>query len=84
MYKEWLPIGSHGGRRKTLTDGVSQAFDWIKGSIHLVLASLLAKTVMMELHGKFLMHFRAMFITEVYSYYLILLSKSGGCSSLHS
>ena len=49
-----------------------------------MLASLLAKTVMMELHGKFLMHFRAMFITEVYSYYLILLSKTGGCSSLHS
>ncbi len=40
----------------------------------------LAKTVMMELHGEFLMHFNAIFITKVSSFYLDILGKVGGTS----
>jgi hypothetical protein len=47
-------------------------------AIQMTLGSPLAKTVMMELHGEFLMHFNAVFITKVLSFYLNILGKAGG------
>jgi hypothetical protein len=64
-----------------LTEGVTRAFNCIKGTISLSLGSPLAKLVMMKLHGEFLMHFQAIFITEVSGYYLDILSKTGGVPS---
>jgi hypothetical protein len=78
MYEEWLPVNSHGGSCKNLKDGVQRAFKRIKGAIQMTLGSPLAKTVMMELHGEFLMHFNAVFITEVSSFYLDILGKASG------
>jgi hypothetical protein len=78
MYEDWLPANSHGGMCKNLKDGMQRAFEGIKGAIQMTLGSPLAKTVMMELHGKFLMHFNAVFITKVSSFYLDILGKKGG------
>ncbi len=74
--------GSHpaawGGTAKNLTEGVTRAFDRIKGAINLTLGTPLARSVMLELHGEFLMHFQAIFATEVTDYYQEILGKTGG------
>jgi hypothetical protein len=54
-----------------------RAFKRIKGAIQMTLGLPLAKTVMMELHVEFLMHFNAVFITKVLSFYLNILEKAG-------
>jgi hypothetical protein len=77
-YKEWLPASSQGGTCKNLRDGVLRAFERIKGAIAMTLGSGTARAVMTELHGEFLMHFRAIFLTEVSNYYLDILGKAGG------
>ncbi len=77
-YKEWLPANSHGGTCKILMDGVKCASKRIKGAIQITLGPPLAKNVMMELHGEFLMHFNAIFITNVSNFYLDILGKAGG------
>ncbi len=63
---------SHRGACKNLKDGIQRAFKRIKGGMQMTLGLPLAKTVMMELHGKFLMHFNAVFITKVLIYLNIL------------
>jgi hypothetical protein len=77
-YKDWKPSSSMGGTTKNLMDGVTWAFDRIKGAINLTLGTPLARSVMLELQGKFLMHFRAIFVTEVTDYYQEILGKTGG------
>ncbi len=77
-FKDWMPVGSLGGTSKNLTSWVVRAFNRIKGTISLTLGSPQAKAVMMELHGEFIMHFRAIFATEVMSYYQEILGKIGG------
>jgi hypothetical protein len=77
MYKEWLPAKIHGERCKNLKNSVQRAFECNKGAIQMTLGTPLAKTVMMELHGKFLMHFNAIFITKILSFYLDILGKAG-------
>jgi hypothetical protein len=77
-YEDWKPASSMGGTAKNLTDGVLRAFDRIKGAINLTLTTPLARSVMLELHGKFVMHFRAIFVTEVTDYYQEILGKMGG------
>jgi hypothetical protein len=77
-YKDWKPSSSMGGTAKNLTDGVTWAFDCIKGAINLTLGNPLARLVMMELHSKFLMHLRAIFVTKVTDYYQEILGKTGG------
>ena len=77
-YEDWKPASSMGGTAKNLTDGVLRAFDRIKGAINLTLTTPLARSVMLELHGKFVMHFRAIFVTEVTDYYQEILGKTGG------
>ena len=77
-YEEWLPASSQGGTCKNLRDGVLRAFEQIKGAIAMTLGSGTARAVMTELHGEFLMHFRAIFQTEVLNYYLDILRKAGG------
>jgi hypothetical protein len=77
-FKEWMPIGMVGRTCKNLTSGVTRAFDWIKGVISQTLGAPLAKSVMIELHGEFLMHFRAIFMMEVTKYYQEILGKTGG------
>ena len=77
-YEDWKPATSMGGTAKNLTEGVLRAFDRIKGAINLTLGTPLVRSVMMELHGKFLMHFRAIFVTEVTDYYQEILGKTGG------
>jgi hypothetical protein len=77
-FKEWMPIGMVGGTCKNLMSGIIKAFDRIKGAISLTLGAHLAKLVMMELQGEFLMHFRAIFTTEVTNYYQEILGKTGG------
>jgi hypothetical protein len=44
----------------------------------MTLGSGTARVVMTELHGDFLMHSRAIFLTEVSNYYLDILGKAGG------
>ena len=77
-YEDWKPASSMGGTAKNLTDGVLRAFDRIKGAINLTLTTPLARSVMLELHGEFVMHFRAIFVTEVTDYYQEILGKTGG------
>jgi hypothetical protein len=77
-YKDWKPSSRMGGTAKNLMDGVTWAFDRIKEAINLTLGTLLARLVMLELHGKFLMHFRAIFMTDVTDYYQEILGKTGG------
>jgi hypothetical protein len=76
--KDWMPVGSLGGTSKNLTSRVIRAFDRIKGTISLTLGSPQAKAVMMELHVEFIMHFRAIFATEITSYYQEILGNTGG------
>jgi hypothetical protein len=61
-FEEWMPARM-GGTSKNLHDGVTQAFERIKGAINLTLGDPLAKLVMHELHGDFLTHFRSIFTT---------------------
>jgi hypothetical protein len=68
-FEDWMPMGSLGGTSKNLTSGVIRAFNRIKGTISLTLGSPQAKAVMMELHREFITHFRAIFATEITSYY---------------
>ena len=75
-FEEWMPPGMHGGTYKNLHDGIGRAFDRIKGAITLNLGSPTAKAVMMELHGEFLNHFRAIFTTMVGNYYMEILGLS--------
>ncbi len=77
-YEEWKPSSSMEGIAKNLMEGVTRAFDRIKGAINLTLGTPLARSVMLELHGEFLMHFRAIFATEVMDYYQDILGKTGG------
>ena len=77
-YEEWLPASSQGGMCKNLRDRVLRAFEQIKGGIAMMLGSGTARAVMTELHGEFLMHFRAIFLTEVSNYYLDIFGKAGG------
>jgi len=77
-FDDWMPVGSLGGTAKNLTSGVVRAFDRIQGTINLTLGSPQAKGVMMELHGEFITHFRAIFATKVTSYYQEILGKAGG------
>ncbi|KAL3805739.1 hypothetical protein ACHAW5_003819 [Stephanodiscus triporus] len=77
-YEDWKPATSMGGTAKNLTDGVLRAFDRIKGAINLTLGTPLVRAVMLELHGEFVMHFRAIFVTEVTDYYQEILGKTGG------
>ncbi len=70
-----------GGTAKNLTEGVTWAFNCIKGAINLTLDSPLARSVMLELHGEFLIHFRAIFVTEVTDYYQEILGKTGDLPS---
>ena len=77
-YEDWKPASSMGGTAKNLTDGVLRTFDRIKGAINLTLTTPLARSVMLELHGEFVMHFRAIFVTEVTDYYQEILGKTGG------
>jgi hypothetical protein len=67
-----------GGTSKNLHDRVTRAFKRIKGAINLTLGDLLAKSVMHELHGDFLTHFRSIFTTEVTGYHQEILGKMGG------
>ena len=68
-FEDWMPVDSLGGTIKNLTSRVVRAFDRIQGTINLTLGSPQAKGVMMELRGEFITHFRAIFTTEVTSYY---------------
>ena len=77
-FEDWMPVGSLGGTAKKLTSGVVRAFDRIQGTINHTLGSSQAKGVMMELRGEFITHFRAIFTTEVTSYYQEILGKTGG------
>jgi hypothetical protein len=77
-YEDWKPASSMGGTAKNLTEGVLRAFDRIKGAINLTLTTPLAQSAMLELHGKFVMHFCAIFVTEVTDYYQEILGKTGG------
>jgi hypothetical protein len=77
-YEEWKPFSSMGGTTKNLMEGVTRAFDRIKGAINLTLGTPLARSVMLELHGEFLMLFWAIFATEVTDYYQEILGKTGG------
>ena len=77
-FKDWMPVRMVGGTCKNLTSGVTRAFDQIKGAISLTPGAPLAKSVMMELHGEFLMHFRAIFTMEVTNYYQEIIGKIGG------
>jgi hypothetical protein len=83
-FKEWMPVGLVGRTCKNLTSGVTRAFDRIKGAISLTLGAPLAKSVMMELHGEFLMHFRAIFTMEVTNCYQEILGKTGGRAPPHT
>jgi hypothetical protein len=77
-FKDWMPIRMVGGTCKNLTSGVTRAFDQIKGAISSTPGAPLAKSVMMELHGEFLMHFRAIFTMEVTNYHQEIIGKIGG------
>ena len=70
-FKDWMPVRMVGGTCKNLTNQ-------IKGAISLTPGAPLAKSVMMELHGEFLMHFRAIFTMEVTNYYQEIIGKIGG------
>jgi hypothetical protein len=74
-FDEWMP-DRMGGTSKNLHDGVTRAFERIKGAINLTLGDLLAKLVMHELHGDFLTHFRLIFTTDVTGYYQEILRKT--------
>jgi hypothetical protein len=56
---------------------VKRAFDRIKGSISMTIGSRLATTILTELHGEFVVHFSAIFITEIDGFYRDILGKSG-------
>jgi hypothetical protein len=76
-YEEWLPQNSHGGACRNLQGGVKRAFERIKGAISQSIGSRLALTILTELHGECMMHFSAIFITEVVGFYRDILGKSG-------
>ena len=76
-YEEWLPQNSHGGTCRNLQGGVKRAFECIKLAISQTIGSQLARTVLTELHGECMMHFSAIFITEVDGFYRDILGKSG-------
>jgi hypothetical protein len=61
-FEEWMPAGTE-GTSKNPHDGVTRAFEPIKGAINLTLGDPLAKSVMHELHGDFLTHFWSIFTT---------------------
>jgi hypothetical protein len=67
-----------GGTSKNLHDGITWPFERIKEAINLTLGDTLAKSVMHELHGDFLTHFRSIFTTKVTGYYQEILGKMGG------
>ena len=68
-YKEWLPQNSHGGMCRNLQGGVKRAFERIKGAISQSIGSRLTLTILTKLHGECMMHFSAIFITEVDGFY---------------
>ena len=76
-YEEWLPQNSHGGTCRNLQGGVKRAFERIKGAISQSIGSRLALTILTELHGECMMHFSAIFVTEVDGFYRDILGKSG-------
>jgi hypothetical protein len=76
-YEDWLPQNSHGGTCRNLQDGVKRAFERIKLAISQTIGSGLARTILTELHGECMMHFSAIFITEVDGFYRDILGKSG-------
>ncbi len=53
-YEDWKPSSSMSGTAKNLMDGITRAFNHIKGAINLTLGTPLARSVMLELHGEFL------------------------------
>ncbi len=75
-FEDWMAAGM-GGTSKNFHDAVTRAFERIKGAINFSLGDLLAKSVMHELHGDFLTHFRSIFTTEVTGYYQEILRKTG-------
>ena len=76
-YEDWLPQNSHGGTCRKLQDGVKRAFECIKFAISQTIGSGLACRILTELHGECMMHFSAIFITEVDGFYRDILGKSG-------
>jgi len=76
-YEEWLPQNSQGGMCRNLQGGVRRAFECIKRAISQSVGSRLALTILTELHGECMMHFSAIFITEVDGFYRDILGKSG-------
>ena len=77
IYEDWLPQNSHGGTCRNLQSGVKRAFERIKLAISQTIGSQLALTILTELHGECMMHFSAIFITEVDGFYHDILGKSG-------
>jgi hypothetical protein len=75
-FEEWM-LARLGGTSKNFRGGVVWAFEQIKGAINLTLGDPLAKSVMLKLHGEFLMHFWAIFTTELTGYYHEILGKTG-------
>ena len=76
-YEDWLPQNSHGGTCRNLQGGVKRAFERIKLAISQSIGSRLTLTILTELHGECMMHFSAIFITKVDSFYRDILGKSG-------
>ena len=77
-FDDWMPVGSLGSTANNLNNRVMRAFDRIQGTINLTLGSPQAKGVMMELQGEFMTQFRAIFTTELTTYYEEILGKTGG------